>query len=299
MVRSYRQILLTEHPALGKFFGERCPHLAGMIAYFGILSIIPAAFLLVSTLAAAGFLSTQGYLIDQLRFVMPQEGVDVITGTVDYLRNRSGSVGVIGAVGLVYGTSNFLSCIESALNIIYGVNNRMFLYQKALVLILMLLALVGMTASVIAASFVLPLIGHSDLFEGGFLDLTSTDALLSIGVSFAFAFIFLLSCYRFLPNREMHVRDVWRGALIGAALFELSIHMLPLYLASSGETVLVKAFAGALIVLIWFYLMALILLAGGVFNWWWEICHRHPGECDGKPRFGRFPRLRSLRSGGG
>lgn len=275
VVVPYRQVLLTEHPAMENFFANRCTHLAGMIAYFGILSIIPAVFLFISTLGLFGYLETQGWVVEQIRFVLPSrddgaagEGTRSILRTVDYLRARSSSLGVIGAVGLIWGTSNFLSCIESGLNIVYGVNNRPFLKQKAWVLFLMLIALVCMTLSVVGGALALPLLQAGDRLAESALHIDVTSAVISIFISMFFAFMFLLSCYRFLPNTEVHTSDVWRGALAGSVLFELTVHALPLYLSYSSENVVFQAFAGALILLVWFYLGALILLAGGVVNWW-------------------------------
>ncbi len=268
VVRPYRQILLTEHPAWERFFARRCPHLAGMIAYFGILSIIPAAFLFVSALGFAGYLEAQGWVVTQLTYVMPSQGVRTITATVAKLRESSGSLGLIGLLGLVWGTSNFFSCIESGLNIIYGVNNRVFLKQKALVLLLMLVALVMMTLGVIAVTVSSPVLQEADRFANTFLHFDFTDAGISMAVSALFAFVFFLSCYRFLPNTDMRTREVWRGALLAALGFEVSIHLLLQYLTSYSNGAVMAAFQGAFIVLIWFYLMAFILLVGGVYNWW-------------------------------
>ena len=39
---------------LGKFFADRGPHLAAMIAYFALLSFVPLLFLTVSLLSLAG-----------------------------------------------------------------------------------------------------------------------------------------------------------------------------------------------------------------------------------------------------
>lgn len=271
VVVPYRQVILTEHPAMERFFARRCPHLAGMIAYFGILSIIPGAFLLVSALAWAGALETTGWVVSQLQYVMPEQGADTVVRTVDYLRERSGSLGVIGAVGLVWGTTNFFSCIESGLNIIYGVNNRHFLYQKGLVLMLMFVALMSMTLGMLAALLALPLLKRADEFSNTVLHINVTDAGISISVSFALAFLFFLGCYRFLPNTEVHIRDCWRGALMAALAFEGSVHLLTRWIDQGRDdgNFVFTAFAGALVTLIWFYLMAFVLLAGGVFNWWW------------------------------
>ncbi len=262
----WEQMLQTQHPAWERFFARRCPHLAGMIAYFGVLSIIPAAFLFLSALAITGALDNQEWIVQQLEFAIPEQGADTILRTVENLRENSGSLGIVGFIGLVWGTSTFFSCIESALNIIYGVNHRHFIFQKAWVLFLMLAALVAMVAVTLAVAVALPIlerIEHS-------LDLPIEDSLVSVGLSILFAFLFFLSCFRSLPNISVSTREVWRGAVIAAAAFELSIQVLPAWIGENRGGVVISAFAGAFIVLIWFYLMAFVLLVGGVYNWWYR-----------------------------
>lgn len=264
------QMLCTRHPAWERFFARRCPHLAGMIAYFGILSIIPAAFLFISALGFAGALENQGWIVEQLQFAIPVEGAHTIIDTVESLRKNSGSLGLIGLVGLIWGTTNFFSCIESALNIIHGVNNRHFFVQKAWVLFLMLSALIAMVAGTLLVAVALPLLKQVDEVAVETLHVPLDDSWISVFATGAFAFTFFLSCYRFLPNTVTSVRDCWRGALLAAAAFEVSIHLLPAYVAQNRGGVVLSAFAGAFIVLIWFYLMAFILLVGGVYSWWWR-----------------------------
>lgn len=266
----WHQMLNTQHPAWERFFARRCPHLAGMIAYFGILSIIPAAFLFISALALAGALENQGWIVEQLQFAIPEEGANTIVRTVEDLRENSGSLGVIGVIGLVWGTSNFFSSIESALNIIYGVNNRHFIFQKAWVLFLMLAALVAMTAGTLLVAVALPVLERLDETAERALHLPITDSGISIVVSLGVAFAFFLSCYRFLPNVAVSTREVWRGALVAALAFEVSIQVLPRWAGTDRGGIVISAFAGAFIVLIWFYVMAFILLVGGVYNWWWR-----------------------------
>ncbi|MCW2926977.1 MAG: yihY [Thermoleophilia bacterium] len=266
----WHQMILTEHPAWERFFARRCPHLAGMIAYFGVLSIIPAAFLFISALAVAGALENQGWIVEQLQFAIPEQGADTIVETVEGLRKNSGSLGVIGFIGLVWGTSNFFSCIESALNIIYGVNNRHFIFQKAWVLFLMFAALVAMTVGTLAVAVALPLLKAIDKQAEQTLHLPIQDSFVTMLVSAFVAFVFFLSCFRFLPNIAVSTREVWRGAVIAAVAFEASIQLLPQWVGADRGGVIISAFAGAFIVLIWFYVMAFFMLVGGCYNWWWR-----------------------------
>jgi YihY family inner membrane protein len=209
-------------------------------------------------------------VVEQLKFVLPAQGAGTIVRTAGALRRNSSSLGIVGAVGLLYSTTNFFSCIESALNIIYGVNNRHFLRQKRLVLVLMFLATVFFGIALTVVVVALPLLRRADRFAGTALHLNVTDYGISIVVSFVLAFLFFLGCYRFLPNVQgMRTSHCWRGAAMATVLFEASVHLLPAWISAQRGSVVLTAFAGALILLVWFYLMAFILLAGGVFNWWW------------------------------
>jgi len=144
-----------------------------------------------------------------------------------------------------------------------------------------------MTVGVIIITVAIPTLRKADEFTNTVLHFNVTDAAISIAVTVVFAFLFFLSCYRFLPNTNIRTRDVWRGALMAAFLFELSVHILPLYLAYNRSGVAIKAFAGFLIVLIWFYLMSLIMLAGGVYNWWRVEKRRR--ALDGDPMDDEWP----------
>jgi uncharacterized BrkB/YihY/UPF0761 family membrane protein len=107
--------------------------------------------------------------------------------------------------------------------------------------------------------------GRNDLPFG----LSDRDALwtVSLGAGLAINFIALATIYRTVPNTPVPWRGVWPGA-VGATVAILIIdYGFPLYLTN------VSAFAGlksalvfVLIVLFWFYVLALIILSGAVIN---------------------------------
>jgi uncharacterized BrkB/YihY/UPF0761 family membrane protein len=99
--------------------------------------------------------------------------------------------------------------------------------------------------------------------------LSDRDALYTatLAVGFAITFAALCTIYRTVPNTSVPFYGVWPGAL--AATFAIGIvdYGFPFYLTN------VSAFAGlrttlvfVLIVLIWFYALAIIILAGGTIN---------------------------------
>jgi uncharacterized BrkB/YihY/UPF0761 family membrane protein len=138
------------------------------------------------------------------------------------------------------------------------------------VLFLMLVALIAMTAGTVLVAVALPLLRQIDTTAQQRLHVPIPDGYVPVLISAGVAFMFFLSCYRFLPNAAIATRDVWRGALIAAIAFEVSIQVLPNWVGADRGGVVISAFAGAFIVLIWFYVMAFILLVGGVYSWWWR-----------------------------
>src|SRR5690606_4728163 len=129
--------------------------------------------------------------------------------------------------------------------------NRVFLKQKVWVLFLVGAALALMLAAVVLASAVVPLLTRVSDTE--LLRFDASDAAISVIVSTLAAFVFFYSVYRFLPNTVVRTRHVWRGAAVAAVLFELSVHVLQLYLTDASGSLLTRAFAGLLVLLVWFY----------------------------------------------
>jgi membrane protein len=96
------------------------------------------------------------------------------------------------------------------------------------------------------------------------------------------SFIFLMAIYRYLTNVELHRGDVWPGALVGAALFQASFQALPLYLRFSDQLLALRAFGGLVILLVWLYLMANIIVLGAEINWFhWSRRQPPPEELAG------------------
>ena len=111
---------------LGKFLRDRGTHLAAMVAYFALLSFVPLLFLALSLVALTGEQNESSYLIEQLQRTFPQTSVDRLLSVVDSIRESAGTVGIIGAVGLLWSALGFFSVLESAFNIVYGLPNRSF-----------------------------------------------------------------------------------------------------------------------------------------------------------------------------
>src|SRR5438034_4802946 len=103
-----------------KFFADRGPHLAAMIAYFALLSFVPLLFLTVSLLALAGRPNESSYLVTELKRAFPGSSVSSIVHTVREIQKHATALGVVGGAALLWTSLSLFSVVESAFNTVYG-----------------------------------------------------------------------------------------------------------------------------------------------------------------------------------
>ena len=258
---------------LGKFFADRGPHLAAMIAYFALLSFVPLLFLTISLLTLAGRPDESSYLVTELKKAFPGSSVASIVRTVRAIQRHGTALGIVGGATLLWASLSLFSVLESAFNIVYGKPNRSFLRGKLLAVGLMLVSLVTLFAGLLIGSFGFDLLKR---YAAGIGDNAYVAYSLSVAVSFIAVFAFLIAVYYLLTNVEHSLRDVLPGAIVAAVMLETSFQALPLYVRYSGNVVALKAFGGPVILLVWLYVMANSIVFGAEVNWWRAARRRKP-----------------------
>jgi membrane protein len=260
---------------LAKFFADRGPHLAAMIAYFALLSLVPLIFLSLAMLGLFGRADESTYLVTELNHVLPAASISQIVRVVNSIQENAATLGLIGGVFLLWTSLSLFSVLESALNIVYGRPNRSFLHGKGLATIVMLSSLVVLFIGLTIGS-----LGFQFLHDAapGFFANRLIAHLLSLAVSTLAVFVFLVSIYYFLPNERITRRDVLPGAVLGSILLQVTFQALPLYVAlSQREDVLtLRALGAPVILLIWLYVMANVIVFGAEVNWW--LSRERPAE---------------------
>src|SRR3954469_703637 len=256
---------------LGKFFADRGPHLAAMIAYFALLSFVPLLFLLISVLALAGRPDESSYLVTELKRAFPGSSISSIVHTVREIQKHATALGIIGGAALLWTSLSLFSVLESAFNIVYGKPNRSFLRGKLLAVGLMLLSLVTLFFGLLAGSFGFDLLTR---YAAGVASNSYVAYGLSVVVSTISVFVFLLAIYYLLTNVEHSFADVLPGAVVAAVLLEASFQVLPIYVRFSNNVVALKAFGGPALLLVWLYVMANVIVFGAEVNWRYSDTHR-------------------------
>jgi membrane protein len=248
-----------------KFSADRGTHLAAMIAYFALLSFVPLTFIALSLLGLSGRADESSFLVREIKHTLPGTPIDRIVDLVHAVQDNAAALGIIGLLALIWTSLSLFSVLESAFNIVYGRPNRSFFHGKTLASVLMVAALTTLFVSLLAGS-----LGVSALrdYAPGFVGNYVTAYVVSIAVSLAGVFVFLVSCYYVLTNEELTIREVLPGAVFAAVLLEVSFQVLPFYQRYASLNPGLRAFGAPAILLVWLYVMANVIVLGAELNWW-------------------------------
>jgi membrane protein len=250
------------HDVVRKYLADRGTHLAAMIAYFAILAFVPLLFLALSLLAFVGEQDESSYLIEEIRRTFPKNSVESILDAVNEVQEQAPELSVIGGIGLLWAALGFFSVLESAFNIVYSLPNRPFIRQKSLVLLLTATSLIVLFVALVIASVGVEALDRTGVAAG------APSYVYALLVSTALLVGFTWSLYRLLTNTALTWRETLPGALFASVLLQASFQVLPFFVRLSGDLIALQAYGGLVLLLVWLYVMANILVLGAEVNWW-------------------------------
>src|SRR5919198_1359258 len=187
-----------------KFYADRGPHLAAMIAYFALLSFVPLTFLALALLGLTGRADESSFLVTEPKHALPEAPVGDIVALVREVQDNAATLGIVGGAFLLWTALSLFSVLESAFNIVYGKPNRSFLHGKAVASILMLGSLVTLFVALLVGSLGVAFLRHylPDTINNDVSAYVLTPAVSSLGV-----FVFVVSVYFLLTNADVSVRE--------------------------------------------------------------------------------------------
>src|SRR6478672_4330791 len=74
--------LLSGHPIIRNFFADRCTHLAAMVAYYALLSLLPLLAIALALIGEFGRPDEGSTLIHELSRIFPGTSVDTLVELV-------------------------------------------------------------------------------------------------------------------------------------------------------------------------------------------------------------------------
>jgi membrane protein len=258
--------------AAGDWLRHRSARLGAALAYYSVFSLGP---LLLIVTAVAGLIwgadAARGSIVAEFRGLLGESGSQVIEAM---LHGASSSVAggwsaVVGVTLLLVAAVGVVVQLKDALNTIFEVsepkNPGAAWYVKvyggafAGILALGFLLSVSLIMSAGLAAFSTWLTDSA----GEALRMSIANFCLSLGLlTLLFAMLF-----KWLPDERLEWRDVWVGGLITALMFNLGKSAIAWYIGTQGLETTYGAAASVVVLLVWVYYSAQIVLFGA------EITH--------------------------
>jgi membrane protein len=248
-----------------KFFADRGTHLAAMVAYFALLSFVPLIFIALSLLGLVHRADASDFLVKELERAFPGTSLESILTLVHRVQDNATTLGIVGAVALLWSSLSLFSALESAFNIVYGRPNRSFLRGKALAATLMVSLITILFVSLVVGAFGVEVLKR---YAPGFVSNSVVAYVLSIAVSLLGVFGFLLVVYHFLPTADVSWHDALPGATLAAVVIEASFQILPAFARLADLSPTLRVLGAPVLLLLWLYLMANVVVFGAELNWW-------------------------------
>lgn len=252
---------------------DKVSRLAAALAYYTAFALAPV---LIIVIAVASFLfdqsTVQDRIIAQLQGLLGSDGAKLVQEMlVNAQSPESNSVlaTVVSFGLLIVGASGLFIQLQDALNTVWNVQpkpdggigalvrDRLLSFGMVLAIGFLLLVSLMLSAGLAAVS---------GLISGGLpgLDIIwqIVNALVSLGViTLLFGVI-----YKILPDAEIGWKDVWIGAAITSLLFAVGKWLIGLYISNSSAASAYGAAGSFVVLLLWIYYSAQILLFGAEFT---------------------------------
>lgn len=251
---------------------DKAPMLAAALAYYSAFSLAP---LLVIVLAIVGFIlnqqDAQAQIMTQVQQTVGEDAAGVIKRLIENTsESGQGTISsVLSIAALLFGALGLFTHLQTSLDMIWDVADvdrpggvgaiiKDKLLSFGMILVIGFLLLVSLILSAALTFFSSAL---TNLFAGAAVFLPVLNEV----VSFAVITLLFMFIYKYLPHAVIRWRDVWVGAAVTALLFTIGKTLLGLYL-SSATTSTYGAAGAFVLLLLWIYYSAQILLFGAEFT---------------------------------
>jgi len=249
------------------------PSMGAALAYYTMFSLAPLLLIVVSV---SGLLfgedAARGEIQAQLQDLMGERGAGAVQDLLASVREPTEgfTATAVGLLLLLVGATTVFAELQNSLDRIWRVPERprksgwLTLFRARLMAFGMIFAVGFLLVVSLLTSAALAAVGRR-------LDPVFGDwqGLVEVGNAFGgfllVAFMFGL-IYKVMPRPRVLVADVWLGALLAALLFTGGKYLIGAYIGRSGVVSGFGAAGSLVIVLLWVYFSAQILLIGAAFT---------------------------------
>ena len=271
---------------LRKWQQDECLEMGAALAYYGIFSLFPLLFVILSIL---GFLlgndtDVHKQILSLAQSSLPPEAYNIVISTLNHLNKSSIGAGLVGFFLLLFTASSIFAALKRFVNKIWqvqrlqNINNGWiasslnFLKVRILAFFMVLGAAILPPLSMLSGIAIDIILKILDNFDQSIF-LRELDTLLVIqglqkSATFLIVSLAFVVLFKILPSTKVAWGDVWLGALITAFLFRCFRLLVSNSIIQIGSQFLSYGVVGSImILLLWIYINFQLFLLGCEFTY--------------------------------
>jgi membrane protein len=272
-ILSHQAAYVVAHPGrfawrvLKAFKANQGLLLAGAVAYYALLSIVPLLILTVIALShvidQAELLETLGRYLDWL---MPGQASAIVTELANFLQHRD-VIGWLLLVTMLFFSSLAFTVLENAMSVIFlhriAIRRRKYLVSVLLPYGYILSLGFGLLVVTLVSGSLQAMGEESVQFLGRDWSLKGVSGVLLYALGFAGEVFVLTSVYIVMPVGRLSWRHALLGGVTAAVLWEITRHLLVWYFSTLSQVnVVYGSLTTAIVVLLSLEIAATLLLLG-------------------------------------
>lgn len=257
---------------------DRVGLIAAGVAFYGLLALFPA---ITAVLAIGGLLVEPNQIINQLSAlsgIVPEAVMNIITKqATEVAGSREGGLGLAALVGIalaIYSASKGMGSLMDGMNVAYDEKEeRGFIRLKLETLGLTLFLIFGLLVA-FSAMIGIPILLDALSF-GAFAETAAGIAI--VAIILALSLVGLAVLYRYGPSRDApEFRWVSPGAIAACIIWLIGSAGFAFYVANFGSyNESFGALGGVVVLLMWLWISAFIVMLGAELNAEMEAQTRH------------------------
>jgi membrane protein len=262
--------------------------LAGAVAYYTLLSMIPLLILMLIALShfidEARLFAT---LSEYLQFVVPGQADALVSELRHFLRNRT-EVGGILLVTMILFSALAFTVLENAMSVIFvhrvAVRRRRFIVSALLPYLFILFLAIGMVVVTVVAGKLAVLATRDITVFGVPHSLEDLSGYLLYLLGVVGEILMLTAIYLVMPVGRLSFRHAFIGGISAGLLWEITRHILVWYYGTISQVrLLYGSLATAITVMLSVEIAAIVLLLGAQVIAEYERIGRERTETPPKP----------------
>jgi membrane protein len=284
MPRSLRRFGILLVQTVDKCQRDNTPMLAAGLSFYTMLSLAPALWIILAAAGAfVGRDSANNAVLNWMTKNMGSNAAQYLDAIVGQVNESSRFATIGGAIAMFLGATAAFSALQDSLNRIWhqpdttelgvlatvkGFARSYFARQALAFVIMLLLGGLLMMSLLASAAFT---------FVARYLpaNLPAPRLLLQTAdfvVSFLLMMLLFGTIYQMLHKKAFGKKGIWTGAAVTAILFAFGKTLIGFYLGTAGVRSAYGAAGSFVLLLLWIYYSAQILLFGAEFT---EVYSRH------------------------